>query len=122
MKQYITVSQAEKELGKNYGLLVEWIENHGYRDWTIKKYSPDNIMINIGQMIHFLSEYYKEIGIGFDDSGVFWRVKVGRRGCGSMLYGFGTDYDSNDSEETNDLITPLWEAVKEVLEKGNLRT
>jgi len=61
MKQYISVKQAEKDLGNMYYSGVTWLEEHGHRDYH-KTYSPDNVFMDIGMMIEFLgNSYYQKL-------------------------------------------------------------
>lgn len=129
MKQHVTIGQLNELSDKGKEKLKKWypyaIDVSETRSWALprtedlKRYYEGQferqLLLSIGQMIEFLHEYYKEVALGFDDSGVYWHVHVGIRGAGSMLRGFGTIYDSN--EEDKELVDALWEAVKEVLEK-----
>lgn len=70
-------------------------------------------LLSIGQMIQFLNDHSNEQALGFDDSGVFWRVIIGGRGVGAMMEDRGSEYMGDDGE----LTTPLWEACVSILNK-----
>lgn len=100
MKQFITVAQAEKDLGKHYEEMIEWIEEHGYRDYSEKGYKPDRPFMTIGQMIEFLLEYNPQIQFDFDKDK--WNIEFPDNG--DLFY------------SSAELCDALWEHVKEVLE------
>lgn len=108
MKQYITVERAERELGDRYEWLIDWLEEHGYRDWSIIKYNAENPMINIGQMIEFLEDKAEQPQIGYDTRTGFPDVELRRWGV--ELNRWQRAYNEDE------LCDALWEAVKIALE------
>lgn len=104
MKQYITVEEARTQLsGRAFETAIVWIEEHNYRDWFNKDgYIPTKPFLTIGQMFEFLAENELPT-LSFDGgNAMYWGEK--REFLSAYL-----------------LCDKLWEAVKEVLVKGELK-
>ncbi len=61
--------------------------------------------MTLAEKVKRLQEASNEVAFGYNDSGCFWSMQYGERGCGSMLEGFGERIhalDADDFEEAVD--------------------
>jgi len=50
--------------------------------------------MTLAEKINWLESQSNEIAFGYDDSGCFWRIQYGPRGCGGMMENFGQKFCS----------------------------
>jgi hypothetical protein len=60
--------------------------------------------MTLKEKIAFIMDHCNEVAFGYSDSGCFWRIQHGPRGCGSMMEDFGWTFcsESDDFEEAID--------------------
>lgn len=49
--------------------------------------------MTVGEKIERLESTFKEVAIGYNDSGCFWHFQYGGRGAGNMIAGIGERFN-----------------------------
>jgi len=71
---------------------------------------------DIGELIEQLDKHGNEMAIGYNDSGCFWHFRIGGKGTGNMLQGFGRVYDGNelDDDRLVEVLAKSWIEEKNI--------